>query len=362
MFNITPQDVEDLAIGAAILGTGGGGDPYVGKLMVLQALERGRTVTLVDPRDVDEDSFVVSSAFMGTPITMIEKLPSGLEGVKALESLEGYFGRRADYLTPAESGGLNSTIPLYVAGIAGRPVIDGDGMGRAFPELQMVTFHLYRVKATPMSLADEKGNGVILDTVDNFWAEKIARSVTIRMGGWASIALYPMSGSQLKRSIVGNTITKAMGIGRSIREAKAVGKNPIDAVLDFTGGFELFEGKITDVSRWIVSGFAKGEVTIDGLNDYRGRKLNIQFQNENLVAMIDGSPAASVPDLITVLDMETAEPITTERLKYGFRVVVIGIPCDVKWRNEEALRLVGPRYFGYDVDYSPIETLMEGRG
>jgi len=66
-----------------------------------------------------------------------------------------------------------------------------------------------------------------------------------------------------------------------------------------------------------------------------------------------------VPDLITILDLETAEPITTERLRYGYRVVVIGIPCDPKWRTPRGLEVVGPRYFGYNIEYKPIEELVK---
>lgn len=32
--------IEHIAIGAAFLGTGGGGDPYIGKLMALSAIEK----------------------------------------------------------------------------------------------------------------------------------------------------------------------------------------------------------------------------------------------------------------------------------------------------------------------------------
>ena len=62
-----------------------------------------------------------------------------------------------------------------------------------------------------------------------------------------------------------------------------------------------------------------------------------------------------MPDLIAVLDSETGEPITTEGLRYGFRVEVIAFPCTPRWRSPDGLRLVGPRVFGYDVDYVPVE-------
>ena len=65
------------------------------------------------------------------------------------------------------------------------------------------------------------------------------------------------------------------------------------------------------------------------------------------------------PDLITVLDAETGIPITTEGIRYGARCVVLGIPCDNKWRTKRGIELVGPRYFGYDTDYIPVEELQK---
>lgn len=352
---LTKQDIEDLATGAAILGTGGGGDPYIGKLMAIQALERGKKIILVDSNDIDDNAFVVPVAAMGTPTVIIEKLPSGKEALYALKILEQYFSKEADYITPIEAGGMNSTIPLAVAAEREKPVVDGDGMGRAFPELQMVTFHLYGVKATPMALADEKGNTIILDAIDNFWAEKLARVITVRFGGTAWIAIYAMNGDVYKKAAVKRTVSLAIEIGRTLREAKKHGKNVIDTLLDITRGYMLFMGKIVDVNRQNIGGFARGEAKIEGFEDFKGSQLKIQFQNENLVAIKDGEIVASVPDLITVLDKETGKPITTERLRYGLRVIVVGIPCDSKWRTPEALEVIGPKYFGYNIEYVPIE-------
>jgi hypothetical protein len=359
-YYLSKTDVEDLVVGAAILGTGGGGDPYIGKLMVLQELERGRKIEIVSVDEVDNDAFVVPVAAMGTPVVLIEKIPSGKEALFSLRLLENYFNRKVDFISPIEAGGINSTIPLVVGAERGLPVIDADGMGRAFPELQMVTFHLYGIKATPMAISDERGNAAILDTIDNYWAERIARVITIRYGGSAWIAIYPTFGKPYKEAAIRGSILLAIEIGRALREAKSAGKNPIDALLDVTHGFELFRGKIVDVQRFNIGGFARGEAVIEGLDDYKGSKLIIRFQNENLVAIRDGEIIASVPDLITVLDSESGKPITTERLRYGLRVLVIGIPCNEKWRTPKGLETVGPKYFGYNIDYVPIEVRIKG--
>jgi DUF917 family protein len=73
------------------------------------------------------------------------------------------------------------------------------------------------------------------------------------------------------------------------------------------------------------------------------------------VAIRDGEVVVSVPDLITLLDAETGEPITTEAMRYGLRAVVVGIPCAAPWRTPEGLELVGPKYFGYNIEYVPVE-------
>jgi DUF917 family protein len=96
---------------------------------------------------------------------------------------------------------------------------------------------------------------------------------------------------------------------------------------------------------------------LEGLDEFAGSTMTVRFQNENLVAIRDDELVASVPDLITLIDAETGEPITTERLRYGFRSIVLGIPCDEKWRTDAGVELGGPRHFGYDIEYVPLEEL-----
>jgi DUF917 family protein len=135
-----------------------------------------------------------------------------------------------------------------------------------------------------------------------------------------------MKGKDVKRAGIPNTLSLAKDIGSAIREARAVKADPVDAILNITGGYRLFEGKIVDVARRTMAGFARGEAKFEGLNDYSKDNMMIQFQNENLVAIKNDEVVCSVPDLISILDMDTGLPITTEYLRYGFRVVVIGMP------------------------------------
>lgn len=360
MRELGPENIEHLAVGAAVLGTGGGGDPYIGKLMALQAVREHGPISLIPLDEVPDQALILPSAMMGAPTVMVEKIPKGDEGVGAFRQVEGVLGQKAFATMSIEAGGLNSTTPLIVAASLELPLVDCDGMGRAFPEIQMVTPTIYGIEATPMAMADEKGNSVLLDTIDNNWTERISRTVTVEMGGSALIALYPLTGEQAKKTCIPGSISLAVEIGRTIEEARGKEENPIDQVLAITNGYELFRGKIIDVERRTVKGFARGTARFEGIEEHQGQEMRIDFQNENLVAIVDGEIVASVPDLITVLEQETGRPVTTEGLRYGYRCAVIGMPCDNRWRTPEGLKLVGPRYFGYEIDYHPIE-LTNGR-
>ncbi|MGG1663744.1 DUF917 domain-containing protein [Brevibacillus sp. NRS-1366] len=355
------QEIEDMAVGAALLGTGGGGDPYIGKLMALQAIEEYGPITLLSVNEVPDDAFVVSTGMLGAPSVMIEKVPNGNEAKEALETLEHFMGKKVFAIYPIEAGGLNSMLPLALAARLGLPVVDVDGMGRAFPEMQMVTFYLDGIQASPFVIADEKGNVTLLKTIDNLWAERIARAATIQKGGAVMFAVYPMTGRNLKESGIHDSLKLEEEIGRTIRLSKEDNCDPIQEILSLTGGFELFRGKVTDINRKTEAGFLRGTAKLEGLATYKGDVMELRFQNEHLLAKTQDRLLCITPDLIAVVDAETAIPITTEGLRYGSRAVVIGIPCHPKWRTAKGIETCGPRYFGYDIDYTPVETLI-GKG
>ena len=358
---IGEEQLEDIALGAAILGTGGGGDPYIGKLLARQAIREHGPVQLVDIEEVPDDAFVIPSAMMGAPTVMVEKLPRGDEVVAAFDRLNHHFGDRATHTVPIEVGGINSTIPIVLAARKGLPLVDADMMGRAFPELQMCLPGIFGVSAAPMAIADDKGNGAVLDTVDNHWTERLARSITIDMGCAALIALYSISGAQLREGMIAGSLSLAEELGRLVRETRRAHGDVIGAIVDRLSGFPLFTGKVVDLNRRTVAGFARAEVRIEGLGGDAGSTAQLFTQNEHLVAMREGEVLASTPDLIMVLDSETGQPITTEELRYGFRVTVIATASDPRWRTDEGIEVVGPRYFGYDFDYVPVERRVSAR-
>ncbi len=245
--------------------------------------------------------------------------------------------------------------PMIVAARMGIPLVDGDGMGRAFPELQMITYLIYGGRPAPSALADERGNVVVFsEIVDAKWLERIARAATIEMGGHAGLATSVMDGAFAKRSIIPNTLQRARSIGRAVLQARETQNDPTAAVIAVAGGIRYLRGKVTDVHRRPAKGFARGHVALEGVGDDDGRTIRIDFQNENLVIWEEDEPRVTVPDLISLVTTETGEPITTELIRYGFRADVLVLERPDLLASEQALAVVGPRAFGIDLDYQPF--------
>lgn len=352
---ITVDMIPELARGAAVLGTGGGGDPYIGSLLAMQALAAHGPVATVALADVPDDALAITVSMMGAPTVMVEKLPSLDELVAPVRALEKHLGRRMTHVACVEVGGVNSTIPIAAAAVLGLPLVDADGMGRAFPELQMVLPSLYGVTASPLAISDEKGNTSVLQTIDNVWTERIARVACVEMGCSVMVAGFSMNGTQIRESFVPGSLRHCLDIGSGITAARAAKTDPVAAVLELTGGLELFSGKVSDVERVTTTGFARGNARIEG----EAEVLTLSFQNEHLIARTEQRVLATTPDLIMVLDHDSGEPITTEALRYGQRVRVISAPSDPRWHSPEALAMVGPGYFGYDMPSYRFDGVAE---
>ena len=354
MIKIGQQELEWLTLGCAVFGAGGGGDPLMGSLMAGQAIRTHGEASLIELDELDDDDVIVPAAMVGAPTVMVEKFCSGDEGERLQESIEFQLGRRVAAYCLAELGGINGVLPFMWAARCGLPVVNCDLMGRAFPELQMTSAALAGIPISPCVVTDERGNLVSFTTIDANWAETLVRNVVSSLGGEASVSLYAMTVAQAREATVPRTVTRAMEVGRLLLEAT---DDPVGALCDEVDGYRLIEGKIVDVDRQTTEGFAKGSTTIEGVGADAGRVLRMEFQNENAVVLEGGDALATVPDIITAVDVHTARPIVTEQLRYGQRISLIALPCDPIWRTDKALAVVGPRAFSYELDYVPLEQL-----
>jgi hypothetical protein len=362
MWQLSEDDIEALEIGSAILGTGGGGNPYVGKLRARQSLREGRQMKILPLEELADDAKVVSLGGIGAPLVSHERIKEGREGLRCIRALEERLGFTIDAIACEEIGGQNSMEPLIVASYAGLPVVDCDGMGRAFPEMQMTTYSIYGHCSTPSVMCDCHGNVVIFDhAISELWHERMARACVVSQGGASTLASAPMDGVFVKRFAIPGSYTKAISLGRTVKSAQQRHENPVEAICDFENGRLVFTGKIIDLKRHLRGGFVRGEVTVQGFDQYEGDEAEILLQNENLVFSRNHTVEVIVPDLIVILDIDSGEAISTEMLRYGQRISVLALPCHPLLRTPEALKVVGPSGFGLDqFTYRPMETTPDG--
>ena len=361
MNQVTLADTQAIAIGAGILGTGGGGSTYLNCLRLNNELRQaGHPVPVIRADDLPDEALVCAVGGMGAPTVSNEKLQEGRELYRALRALEAHLRQEIRAIVIGEIGGGNALGPMITALQCGLPVVDGDGMGRAFPELDMDTFMIYGLSPAPFALADVHGNVAIFERIGSAkQAEEFARSLTIEMGGSAGLVMPVMTGAQLKATIIRDTLSLAKRIGETVLDCRARGIEPAPVIAELCRGQVLFRGKIIDVERRTVQGFARGKLIISAFTPLGPPKalrgsLEIEFQNENLIARSHGEALCAVPDLITLVSLEDGEPIGTESLRYGLRVAVLAMPAPKELKTPEALAVVGPRAFGYDVDFVPL--------
>lgn len=348
---ITQAELQALAIGANILGSGGGGDTAFLLLMAQRMFQHKKPVKLIQLEDLQPDDLIVPVAHIGAPLVEQEKMPNGKEFIPVFKQIEKQFGKKPTALMAGEIGGANGLTPFIVAQQLDLPVLDADGMGRAFPELQMCSFFLSKVEATPTFIASNSGTTVTITTEKpNQNIENIARNVTVAFGSNAVMAIYTMHGQQAQSSVIAGTVSQAINIGQTILHAQTNHEDPVQALCHTTNATLLTIGTIVDIEQKIDQGFLKGTVAIQ---NHQQQTCTIQYQNENLIAHINETIVATTPDIIAIIDTQSGRAITSEALRFGIEVAVVVIPSPTLWTTPEGLRLVGPQYFGYDTTYKP---------
>ena len=356
---ITLEDIEALAVGSWILGTGGGGSPYLGLLNMRRLYAEGHRVELMSPLDLADEDPVAVVSNMGAPLVGQERLADSSNIARAVAMQQEYSGTQFRAVMSLEIGGGNGIQPLMAAAHLGLPVVDADLMGRAYPEAQMTSVAVGDLRPYPCALYDPRGLESIVTNVPSWkWMERVSRKICVEMGSIASTCKAPRTGREIKEWGIHFTVSKAIGIGRRVREAQRRHEDPIAAILDEAQGKQLFRGKVVDVARRATEGFLRGRCVIEGLDEDRGARLEIAFQNEWVVAWRAENarldPIAMSPDLICVLDTVSGTAAGTETVRYGMRVTVVALPAPPVFLTPKGLEHVGPRAFGYDLDFKSV--------
>jgi len=371
MQELDRQAIVDLCMGATVLGTGGGGSPDQGIQMLTAALEAGRSLPLLAPAEVPDEALVVMPAFVGS-IAPGAKDDRYREAMRAqilteqsplllgLRLLEAHLGAKAYAALPVEMGGLNTAVAAVLGALAGIPFVDGDTIGRAKPELEMGSYTLRGLPLAPMALCDVWGNrALVVQTESSRSAEQIARALAVVGGGTVTVRC-PVRGRALGGMVIGGTVSRAIAIGRALRHARRQGADPVAAQIQAAGGSRLFEGVVERLVWEDRGGFMWGEYWLRGTGADQGHGLRIWLKNENEICWRDDRPFVMTPDLLCAVEAGTGQPFTNSQLREGLAMVVFGVPADPIWRTPEGLALTGPKHFGFDLPYRPMEELLAG--
>jgi DUF917 family protein len=349
VIHIDPHNARDLGMGAAVLSAGGGSFPYLELLALLEQLSQAPPVKLMAADCVSDTARVALVAMMGAPLPMFERFADPQHFARPVRVLAKHLRSEFDYVMGYEIGSMNALIPVMVAAELGLPLIDADTLGRSFPEIQMSALAIEGVDMTPLAVSDIRANDIVLDHAANgAWVEKLLRPMATACGSILAMA-GSHTGAQIKACAHQGTYSRAMRIGKAIREAQAAHQDPVGVLLTHERGHVVLRGKIVDVERRADDGFVRGRVHIRP--DGGGDPGIVHFQNEYLLVERNDRRVAMVPDLIAMLGSERGEPLGTEALRYGQYVSVVRLPPMPRHLTPKALAVVGPRSFGYDFDY-----------
>ena len=139
------------------------------------------------------------------------------------------------------------------------------------------------------------------------------------------------------------TTTKAIAIGHAVREAQRAPQrsgrgDPVDRAA--ARCCSAARSSTSTGARPRASCAARRGSTAS--TTIAARALELDFQNEWIVAWRDGEPVAMSPDLICVLDSVAGEAVGTETIRYGQRVTVIALPPPAGLPDAEGARPCRP--------------------
>ncbi|KAF2138170.1 uncharacterized protein K452DRAFT_234708 [Aplosporella prunicola CBS 121167] len=376
---VSEVDLELIATGAGVLGTGGGGPTHYELLKALQTLRSGGAgkMRVVSPLTVKDSDLICFGSWYGAPSVINERISGGHEiskGINTLLKLQGY--QTFDALFLDEIGGGNG-LSAFPTGVEYNvPVIDGDAMGRAYPTMYHATLYINGHPITPAAITDARGNAsIVMNAESPTRVESMLRTTAIELGLGCAVCACPLRGSAIREHGVPHTISQAWYIGRAVHMSRKKKTNYVHAIFAVNPGKLLFSGKVVDVRRDVSGGYTMGSVLLAPVKDESfpqsptwDKHMVIPFQNEYLYAAYTDSTGGSdseevvctVPDLISILGQD-GEAIGSQDLRYGLVVSVIAMPSHPLWKTEQGLKVGGPSGFGLAIPFTGIGEYTEPR-
>lgn len=339
---LSAAQVRPLAMGATLLGSGGGGDVAVGAQLLTHVLAT-RPVCVARAADLPADTLVVHVGVVGAPDILAERLIDPQDFAHAVNAVVRAAGAPAGAVGVIEIGGLNALIPLLAAAELDLPVVDGDLMGRAFPRIDQTRLALWGYPAQPIAVVGPAGDTVVIPSCAPRAVEPLIRANVAAMGGAAAVALYPVAAGTLADLGIPGSLGCCLTLGERYLAARAAGAG------DFAGhiGADLLcEGRVDEIRPR--QGGIPGSITL--LDHASGAVVRVDLLDEFLAVTVDGTTVTATPEIIVAVDPTSRVPIRSDQLRLGRTVLMLRLPAPHRW-PAEAGDVVGPAGFGLDVGY-----------
>jgi len=365
MRELTWQEVDDILVGATVLGCGGGGELAEGREELRRVYDAGRAVTLAAADDLADDAVVCTPYGVGGLVAgdwaVYEGLARAAEhpGALAVRALAQHAGADIAALLTGELGGTSIADAFVPAALLGLPVVDADPVGRAVPELEQSLFFVHGLPIAPQAVVNEVGDTLVVTQVaSDGRAEALVRALAVASRNLVWVADHALPWRRVREAVIPGAIGWAGSVGRALREARAAQADVPTAVAEAAGGGVRFRGRVCSHSWEEKDGFTWGETELAGEGADAGAGYRLWFKNENLLSWRDGVPDVTCPDLVCCLSAFDGEPVTNPHHTVGAAVAVVGVPAAPVWDTERGLSVLGPRHFGFDLDHVPLRTRL----
>lgn len=366
---LTMEDLDDFVRGSTLFGTGGGGPQNVGKSLLLGSFEEGKNLEFVDINDLDDEAWICTALFMGSiaPLSDEEKEKKASLGldekkeprvlVRAVKELEKELGIEFDGIVSVELGGINCPAPLDAAAQLNKKFIDADLAGRAVPEVAQILPRMMKYEIAPIACVDPWGDVCIIKEVANYdMAEQLGKMLSIPAFEPIGLACFPMKVKDAKEAMVTETMTRNLKAGAAVREARENGEDPVKAFADIADGQIVFRGTVEKKEWKNEGGYMYVDLDLKGIKEFENNTFRIWAKNENHISWLNDEVYITSPDLLQCV-LEDGEPLTNTDIKEGDYVAVVAF-ANPKYRTEEGIRIMGPKHYGFDIEYRPMEEII----
>lgn len=339
--SIAEEQVDALAAGATLLGSGGGGNVALAVQLVRQAVRR-RPIAVRRADALAPDAQVVHVGVVGAPDVLAERLIDPHDMAVAARAVAAHSGGRLDAVGIIEIGGLNALAGVVAAAELDLPVVDGDLMGRAFPSINKTTMALAGVSAAPLSIVGPAGDTVVVTRSSAAAAERLLLTTAGAFGGAGALALYPTRADELAQVGIAGSLSACVGLGT------AFGSSPGPQVAELAGRLgatPLFEGRVDEIRPR--DGVLPGSITVT--DRATGSAARVDLLEEFLAVTVDGITRACTPDVVVGIDPTSGGVLSTAQVRPGQMLSLLSLPALHRW-PPSALGVVGPQAFGLDLE------------